>query len=115
MFVVAGCSSIADDDRQVMTVKTPPSGPQCTLQNKEGEFVVGSSPETLKIETACEEVTIICKKDGYKDTSSSVHNSDRGIVWDNVILGGVIGYAVDSSSGAACHYPSSAKLVFEEL
>jgi hypothetical protein len=41
-----------------MTVKTLPSRAQCTLQNKEGEFVVGSSPETLKIETACEEVTI---------------------------------------------------------
>ena len=111
---MAGCSSIADDDRQVMTVKTLPSEAQRTLQNKEGEFVVGSSPETLTIETACEEVTIICKKDGYKDTSSSVQNSDRGIVWGNVILGGVIGYAVDSSSGAACHYPSSATLVFEE-
>ena len=77
---MAGCSAIEDDDRQVMTVKTLPFGAQRTFQNKEGEFVVGSSPETLKIETACEEVTIICKKDGYKDTSSSVQNSDRGIV-----------------------------------
>ena len=110
---MAGYSSIADDDRQVMTAKTPPSGAQCTLRNKEGEFVVGSSPETLTIETACKEVTIICKKDGYKDTSSSVQNSYRGIVWGNVILAGVIGYAVDKSSGAACHYPSSATLSYD--
>ena len=98
-----------------MTVKTLPYGGQCTLQNKEVKFVVGSSPETLTIETACKEVTIICKKDGYKDTSSSVQNSDRGIVWGNVMLGGIIGYAVDSSLGAACHYPSIATLVFEEI
>ena len=84
LFVVAGCSSIADDDRQVMTVKTLPSWAQCTLQNEDGEFVVGSSSETLTIETACEEITIICKKDGYKDTSSSVKHSFKGIVWGNV-------------------------------
>ena len=112
---MAGCSSITDDDRQVMTVKTPSSEAQCTLQNKEGEFVIGSSPGTLTIETACKEVTIICKKDGYKDTISSVRNSYRGIVWGNVILGEFIGCAVDGSSGAACHYPSSATLVLEEL
>ena len=112
---MAGCSTIADDDRQVMTVKTLPSGAQRKFQNKKGEFVVSSSPETLKIETACVEVTIICKQDVYKDTSSSVQNSDRGIVWGNVILDGGIGYTVDSSSGAACHYPYSAELVFEEL
>ena len=98
-----------------MTVKTPSSEVQCKLQNKEGGFVVGSSPETLTIETAFTEVTIICKKDGYKDTSSSVRNSYRGIVWGNVILGGVIGCAVDRSSGATCHYPSIATLVLEEL
>ena len=85
------------------------------IAEQRGEFVVGSSPETLTIKTACKEVTIICKKDGYKDTISSVRNSYRGIVWGNVILGGFIGCAVDGSSGAACHYPSSATLVLEEL
>ena len=50
-----------------MTVKTLPSGAQRTLQNKEGEFVVGSSPETLKVDTSCEEVTIIAKR---MDTST---------------------------------------------
>ena len=98
-----------------MTVKTVPAGAHCTLKNLEGEFVVASSPGTVTIETACDELTIICKKDGYKVANSDIQDSHKDIVWGNVIFGGVIGYAVDRSSGAACHYPSSVTVTLEEL
>ena len=112
---LSGCSSIVDDDRQVMTVKTVPAGAHCTLKNLEGEFVVASSPGPVTIETACDELTIICKKDGYKVANSNIQDAHKDIVWGNVIFGGVIGYAVDRSSGAACHYPSSVTVTLEEL
>ena len=46
--------------------------------------------------------------------SSSVQNSYRGIVWGNVILGESLAMQL-TELGSACHYPSSAKLVFEAL
>ena len=112
---LSGCSSIVDDDRQVMTVKTVPAGANCKLKNLGGEFVVASSPGTVTVEIACDELNIICKKDGYKVANSNIQDSHKDIVWGNVISGGVIGYAVDRSSGAACHYPSSVTVTLEEL
>ena len=112
---LSGCSSIVDDDRQVMTVKTVPAGANCKLKNLGGEFVVASSPGTVTVEITCDELNIICKKDGYKVANSNIQDSHKDIVWGNVIFGGVIGYAVDRSSGAACHYPSSVTVTLEEL
>ena len=112
---LSGCSSIVDDDRQVMTVKTVPAGANCKLKNLGGEFVVASSPGTVTVEIACDELTIICKRTGDKVANSNIQDSHKDIVWRNVIFGGVIGYAVDRSSGAACHYPSSVTVTLEEL
>ena len=50
-----------------------------------------------------------------KVANSDIQDSHKDIVWGNVIFGGVIGYAVDRSSGAACHYPSSVTVTLEEL
>ena len=60
--VLSGCTSIVDDDRQVMTVKTVPAGANCTLKNLEGALVVASSSGTATIETAFDELTIVRKK-----------------------------------------------------
>lgn len=111
---VTGCSSIVDDDRQTMTVETKPDGAQCTLKNKNGEFVIPSTPGTVTIETACDALTVTCSKTGYKTKSSSMEDSHKGIVWGNVIFGGIIGYAIDRSSGAACEYPPSVMVILEK-
>ena len=47
--------------------------------------------------------------------NSNIQNSYEDIVWGNVIFGGVIGYTVDRSLGAACHYPSGVTVTLEEL
>ena len=114
LLFIAGCSSIADDDRQVMTVETKPSGAECTLQNEQGKFVVASTPGTVTINTACEDLSVTCKKDGYKAASASLQDSHKGIVWGNVLFGGIVGYAVDRSSGAAGEYPSTVTVIIEE-
>ena len=77
---LSGCSSIVDDDRQVMTVKTVPAGAHCKLKNLEEEFVVASSPGTVTAEIACDELTIICKKYGYKVANSNIQDSHKDIV-----------------------------------
>ena len=98
-----------------MTVKTVPAGAHCKLKKLEVNFVVASSPGTVTVEIACDELTIICKRTGDKVANSNVQDSHKDIVRGNVIFGGVIGYADDRSSGAACHYPFSVTVTLEEL
>jgi hypothetical protein len=103
---LSACSSIVDDDTQMVNVNTDPPGAKCTLQNDEGRFVVGSTPGTVMIETSCDPLMIACEKEGYQTTTSSSEDKHKGIVWGNVIFGGIVGYAVDRYSGAACKYPN---------
>lgn len=97
-----------------MTVETKPSGAECILENDQGKFVVPSTPGTVTINTACDNLSVVCKKEGYKPVSSSLQDSHKGIVWGNVIFGGIIGYAVDRISGAACAYPDMVTVTMEE-
>lgn len=114
ILLASGCSSIVDDDQQIMTVETEPEGARCFLENERGKFVVNKTPGNVTIQTACSELKITCSKDGYKTTSSGMEDTHKGIVWGNIIFGGIIGYAVDYSSGAACEYPTSVSIILEE-
>ena len=44
--------------------------------------------------------TIIFHKDGYEDVSATVVPESSGWIWGNILAGGVIGAAVDYSTGA---------------
>ena len=53
---------------------------------------------------------IMCNKKGYKASagaSGAVQDQTKGMAWGNIIFGGIIGIAVDRSSGAACRYPAN--------
>ena len=57
---------------------------------------------------ACDPLTIACKKDGYvpaDPNAGTVHDKSKGMTWGNIIFGGIVGVAVDRSTGAGCTYP----------
>lgn len=46
-----------------------------------------------------------CELAGY-ETGLSVLRSSAGMVWGNVLAGGLVGFAVDANSGAGFDYPN---------
>ena len=86
------------------------TGAMCTLTNTKGSFYVQSTPGTVTIQQACDPLAIMCNKKGYKASagaSGAVQDQTKGMAWGNIIFGGIIGIAVDRSSGAACRYPAN--------
>ena len=84
------------------------TGAMCTLSNSKGSYYVNSTPGSVMVRNACDQLTVTCKKDGYiasYPSAGTVQDKSKGMAWGNVIFGGIIGIAVDRSTGAGCNYP----------
>ncbi|WP_152613576.1 hypothetical protein [Inquilinus limosus] len=104
---LSACSSIIEGTSQEIAVNTNPSGAQCQLQ-REGTVIatIPATPAATTIKKTKHDITISCDKVGYQ-TATFLNKSDvAGATVGNVILGGGIGWAIDSASGADNKYTS---------
>ncbi len=94
---------------QSMTVITPYSpGAYCTLKDsKKGRWIVSSTPGEAEVERAGGTINISCSNPDYVSAQKLVGTSFNGATLGNVIAGGLIGMAVDASTGANKKYPDT--------
>ena len=107
--MLAGCASIIDGEDQQVSVATtshaqPVSGQSCVLRNTRGMWTV-VSPGTTKIRRADDALRVRCEAPGYAPRGTQVESGVNGMVFGNILIGGLVGYLVDRSSGAAFQYP----------
>jgi hypothetical protein len=57
------------------------------------------------IQKSYQDLAVRCTKDGYPPGIATV-KSTAGMVWGNILFGGLIGLAVDANQGAGYDYPS---------
>ena len=112
--LISACSSIVDDNHQNIAVDTDPQGARCVLENKQGKFHVPETPGTVMISMSWDDLAVTRRKEGRKTVKTSVLDDHKGIVWGNVIFGGIIGHAVDRHSGAACESPTEIIVMLAE-
>ncbi|HET6159457.1 MAG TPA: hypothetical protein VFE34_14010 [Dongiaceae bacterium] len=95
-----------------MTVQTSPSGANCELR-RDGDVigVVNPTPGIINVDKSKDDISVICKKDGYQDGSGAFSSEFQGMTFGNLLFGGIIGVAVDASSGAMHEYPASVTVV----
>ena len=106
--ILSGCASITESKNQSMSVSTGEvTGAMCTLSNSKGSYFV-TSPGTVMVRNACDQLAISCTKEGYvpaNPNAGTVQDKAKSMAWGNIIFGGIIGIAVDRSTGAGCQYP----------
>ena len=109
VILLAGCASITETKNQSISVNTGEvTGAQCELRNSKGVFYVNSTPGTVTVRQACDQLVVVCKKKGYvplNPEAGTIQDKAKGMAWGNILFGGIIGIAVDRSSGAGCTYP----------
>ena len=107
----SGCATITKGHTQGFTVKTDPPGAECEI-TKKGAYVgvINPTPGMLQLQKGAAALNVACKKDGYLDASSTASSSVQGWTFGNLILGGVIGLAVDAGSGAMHEYQTEISL-----
>jgi len=107
VLLLGACASIVQGDDQVVSVETPNcKGAECRMTNGQGTYFVSKTPGTVTINKSASAMQIECSKDG-KTEISTVESNTEGMAFGNILAGGVIGAAVDMSTGAAYKYPSS--------
>ena len=104
---MCGCASITKGTTQAINVDTANCGKPtvCTATNKKGSWEF-TAPGPVTIEKSDDPLVIRCK-DGVDYVTRTIAPDDDAMVWGNVLFGGVIGAAVDSSTDAHWEVPPS--------
>ncbi len=101
------CSSIIEGTTQEIAVNTNPSGASCQLKRAGGVIgTVDNTPSSITVKKTKDDITIACSKAGYQEATFINHSGAAGATFGNIILGGGIGWAIDSASGADNKYDS---------
>jgi hypothetical protein len=102
---LSACSSIVEGTSQELTVNTTPPGANCSLE-RQGETIahIDSTPGKATIKKTKYDLTVRCTKDGYQEATYLNHSGVAGATVGNILLGGGIGWAVDSAVGADNKY-----------
>lgn len=108
-----GCATITKGSSQSITVNSNPQGALCEL-TREGVNIgfVNPTPGSVTIEKDAAGIQIKCKLDGYLTTMDTLQSSVEGMTFGNILLGGIIGVAIDAGSGAMNEYPTSFNVTF---
>lgn len=111
---VSACASIVGGPYQKVQVETRAADQSiradCTLSNGESQVRV-TTPGTATVHRSSHDLNVTCQKDGKQIAQQNYDSTLRGMVWGNLIFGGLIGIAVDFSDGAAHHYPDKLSLM----
>lgn len=107
MLALAGCATIVEGTSQEIMVNTTPAGASCTL-NREGQTIgqINATPGAVVVKKTKYDLTIICNKKGYEQATYINNSGSEGATFGNIILGGGIGWAVDSANGSDNKYTS---------
>lgn len=111
VLVLGGCSTIVDGTSQTLSVNTSPTEARCVLmRNGEQIGVVDPTPGSLTIQKTKHDITVECTKDGFQKASFVNHSDVNAATFGNIIIGGGIGWAIDSATGSDNKYQSAMSL-----
>ena len=98
---ISGCASVTRGTKDVLEIKTEPSGAQVQTSNG---FSCDSTPCAIKMPRRSELVVNITKR-GCKPIAVNVTHKTAGAgaagLAGNVLVGGIIGIGVDAATGAS--------------
>ena len=93
---VLACASILHGSSQEVGIASQPSGATVTVDNQ----ALGTTPVVAKLKRK-DKHFIAVTMDGYQPFELTTTRSTSGWVWGNIVFGGLIGLAVDLSTGGA--------------
>jgi hypothetical protein len=97
---------------QGVSVDTDPPGATCSVaRGGEQLAAIGTTPGQVTISKGFHAVDIDCNKDGHLSSKASLSTSFQPWTLGNILLGGVIGLAIDAATGAMVEYPKSATVL----
>lgn len=104
--IPTGCATILAGKTQTVALNTNPPGARCELI-REGRVIgtVESTPGAVMLHKTKHDIDVECRKDGHINSKGFAESGTEGATYGNIILGGLIGWGIDSAVGADNKYP----------
>jgi hypothetical protein len=108
---LSACSSIVSGTSETISVVTNPSGAACHFsRNGQDIASINPTPGGAVVQKTKYDIDVICSKDGYQEARAHLKSEVEGATFGNIVLGGGIGWAIDSASGADNHYQENVNI-----
>jgi len=113
---VSACSSIVDGTSQEIAIATSPGGANCALE-REGLTIarVNPTPGVATVQKTKHDITIKCTKETFHEAVYLNNSGVAAATFGNLILGGGVGWIIDSASGADNKYTSPVNITLVPL
>jgi hypothetical protein len=117
--VSSGCASITIGQNQSLSVESRDkgiliSGAACRLQNNKGTWFV-TTPGSVTVHRSYRDMEVSCTHEKHEPGSVVVKSSTKAMAFGNILIGGLIGVAVDVGTGSAYDYPTLISVEFGVL
>jgi hypothetical protein len=109
---LSGCASIVSDNDWNTYLQTDPEKAHCQLNGRDFSRTV-DTPSNITLPSSAAPLTVTCQADGYKPEAQTLDTSIDGWIFGNVLIGGLIGVAVDAVRDAGEKYPPQMTVVLE--
>ncbi len=113
---LSGCSTIIEGTSQKIAVTTSPPGGYCSLK-RNGEVIatVAQTPAEVTVDKTKDDILLNCAVSGYEPATQYLHSGIATGTYGNIIAGGLVGWGVDSMTGADNEYPATVNLDMSPL
>ncbi|MBL4802407.1 MAG: hypothetical protein JKY45_10980 [Emcibacter sp.] len=103
-FLMTGCASIMSGTDQDIAMHTNPEGAECILTREGQQLRKVVTPDNVRVSKLKHDIYVKCSMKGFHDSTAHINSGTQGSVFGNILLGGGIGWAIDSARGADNKY-----------
>ena len=112
--LLGACSTIIEGSSQQIAVNTDPPGATCGLYREGVQIAtVLTTPGSALIKKSKQHISVLCIKPGYQQAGMTNRSDMAAASFGNIILGGLVGVIIDSSTGADNKYEGSVSIMLK--
>jgi hypothetical protein len=112
ILMLPACAAVTAGTTQTVAVQTTPkSGAACELSNDKGAWWIPATPGEATVAKAAGDLEVRCRTaDGWSG-HARLASDTAALAFGNIVIGGIIGAAVDLTTGAAFLYPPGLEMM----
>ena len=102
--LLGACATLFSGTKQTIHVDSDPQGAACEMKRNGVLIASFSTPAEVRVEKTKHDIVLTCSKPSYDNAYSGADSEIEGWVYGNLIIGGLVGWGIDSATGADNDY-----------
>lgn len=112
---LGACATVVSGTHQEVQVVTTPPGAECRVLSGTDEVARVVAPGTVRLERQELDLAVQCRLAGHRAAGAVIRADSQGMSAGNLIVGGMVGLAIDAASGANNRYEPLVSVVLPPL